>query len=243
MNKIKKIDCSELNKLQKIVLDANLYLFNSKLAIHTWGNVSQISDNREYFVIKPSGVDYEKMQPNDIVAVDLENNVLKSNLNPSSDTPTHSLIYKNFPNVKAIVHTHSPFAVSWAQAGINIPCYGTTHADNFFGYIPCARKLTSEEINGLYEHNTGLVIIEYFKKNNLDYLATPGILVHEHGPFVWSDINAKKAVELAITLEEVAKMAAYSKLINPKIKQVDSSLMKKHYFRKHGKNAYYGQKK
>lgn len=236
-------DRNELEELQKAVLEANLLLYRSKLALHTWGNVSAISKDRSYYVIKPSGIPYEKMQFSDIVPVDLENNVLETNLNPSSDTPTHSLIYKADSRIQAIVHTHSPFAVAWAQAGKDIPPLGTTHADNFYGSIPCTNSLTDQQIQGEYEHNTGLVILDHFQKNKLDYIATPAVLVKEHGPFCWSNKSAEDAVKLAMTFEEVAKMAFYTKVINPYQNQANPILQKRHYERKHGKNAYYGQKK
>ncbi|WP_434337105.1 L-ribulose-5-phosphate 4-epimerase [Mesomycoplasma conjunctivae] len=242
-NKAFLIDPAELKQLQQHVYDANMLLYNYKLAIHTWGNVSAISKDRKYMVIKPSGVSYQAMQPADMVAVDLDNNVISGSLNPSSDTPTHTLLYKQDPRIQAIVHTHSPFAVAWAQAGSDIPALGTTHADNFYGAVPCARELSEQEINGDYEHNTGLVIIEHFQKNNIDFIATPATLVKEHGPFCWSAKSATDAVNLALTLEEVAKMALYTKLINPLQKQANIFLQNKHYNRKHGKNAYYGQKK
>lgn len=236
-------DKDELITLQKQVLEANLLLYNSKLALHTWGNVSAISKDRSYFVIKPSGVSYEKMQFSDMVPVDLENNVLDTNLNPSSDTPTHSLLYKADPRILAIVHTHSPFAVAWAQAGKAIPALGTTHADNFYGAIPCTNSLSDEQINGEYEHNTGVVIVDHFQKNNLDFIATPAVLVKEHGPFCWSNKTAIEAVKLAMTFEEVAKMAFFTKQLNPLQKEANLVLQNKHYQRKHGKNAYYGQSK
>ncbi|MXR13164.1 L-ribulose-5-phosphate 4-epimerase [Mycoplasma hyopneumoniae] len=236
-------DRNELEELQKAVLEANLLLYKSKLALHTWGNVSAISKDRSYYVIKPSGILYEKMQFSDMVPVDLENNVLETNLNPSSDTPTHSLIYKADSRIQAIVHTHSPFAVAWAQAGKDIPPLGTTHADNFYGSIPCTNSLSDQQIQGEYEHNTGLVILDHFQKNKLDYIGTPAVLVKEHGPFCWSNKSADDAVKLAMTFEEVAKMAFYTKVINPYQNQANPILQKKHYERKHGKNAYYGQKK
>ncbi|QLG43516.1 L-ribulose-5-phosphate 4-epimerase [Mesomycoplasma hyopneumoniae] len=236
-------DRNELEELQKAVLEANLLLYKSKLALHTWGNVSAISKDRSYYVIKPSGIPYEKMKFSDIVPVDLENNVLETNLNPSSDTPTHSLIYKADSRIQAIVHTHSPFAVAWAQAGKDIPALGTTHADNFYGSIPCTNSLSDQQIQGDYEHNTGLVILDHFQKNKLDYIGTPAVLVKEHGPFCWSNKSAEEAVKLAMTFEEVAKMAFYTKVINPYQNQANPILQKKHYERKHGKNAYYGQKK
>ncbi|AAV27881.1 L-ribulose-5-phosphate 4-epimerase [Mesomycoplasma hyopneumoniae] len=236
-------DRNELEELQKAVLEANLLLYKSKLALHTWGNVSAISKDRSYYVIKPSGIPYEKMKFSDMVPVDLENNVLETNLNPSSDTPTHSLIYKADSRIQAIVHTHSPFAVAWAQAGKDIPALGTTHADNFYGSIPCTNSLSDQQIQGDYEHNTGLVILDHFQKNKLDYIGTPAVLVKEHGPFCWSNKSAEEAVKLAMTFEEVAKMAFYTKVINPYQNQANPILQKKHYERKHGKNAYYGQKK
>lgn len=236
-------DRNELEELQKAVLEANLLLYKSKLALHTWGNVSAISKDRSYYVIKPSGIPYEKIQFSDMVPVDLENNVLETNLNPSSDTPTHSLIYKADSRIQAIVHTHSPFAVAWAQAGKDIPPLGTTHADNFYGSIPCTNSLSDQQIQGEYEHNTGLVILDHFQKNKLDYIGTPAVLVKEHGPFCWSNKSADDAVKLAMTFEEVAKMAFYTKVINPYQNQANPILQKKHYERKHGKNAYYGQKK
>lgn len=236
-------DRNELEELQKAVLEANLLLYKSKLALHTWGNVSAISKDRSYYVIKPSGIPYEKIQFSDMVPVDLENNVLETNLNPSSDTPTHSLIYKADSRIQAIVHTHSPFAVAWAQAGKDIPPLGTTHADNFYGSIPCTNSLTDQQIQGEYEHNTGLVILDHFQKNKLDYIGTPAVLVKEHGPFCWSNKSAEDAVKLAMTFEEVAKMAFYTKVINPYQNQANPILQKRHYERKHGKNAYYGQKK
>ncbi|MGY6172476.1 L-ribulose-5-phosphate 4-epimerase [Candidatus Mycoplasma pogonae] len=237
------IDPIELKNLKQEVYEANMQLYNYKLAIHTWGNVSKISAKRDYMVIKPSGVSYATMTPDDMVVVDLENNVINSHLNPSSDTPTHTLLYKADKRIKAIVHTHSPFAVAFAQAGKGINCYGTTHADNFFSTIPCTPALTTAEINGAYEHNTGLVIIDYFAKNKIDFAAMQATLVKEHGPFVWSTKNARDAVDLALTLEEVAKMALYTKIINPEIIAANNDLQLKHYQRKHGKNAYYGQKK
>ncbi|WP_462097814.1 L-ribulose-5-phosphate 4-epimerase AraD [Mesomycoplasma hyopneumoniae] len=236
-------DRNELEELQKAVLEANLLLYKSKLSLHTWGNVSAISKDRSYYVIKPSGIPYEKMQFSDMVPVDLENNVLETNLNPSSDTPTHSLIYKADSRIQAIVHTHSPFAVAWAQAGKDIPALGTTHADNFYGSIPCTNSLSDQQIQGDYEHNTGLVILDHFQKNKLDYIGTPAVLVKEHGPFCWSNKSAEDAVKLAMTFEEVAKIAFYTKVINPYQSQANPILQKKHYERKHGKNAYYGQKK
>lgn len=239
-----KFDLEELQKLKQIVYEANMLLQKYNLVIHTWGNVSAISKDRSYMVIKPSGVSYETMTVNDMVIVKIDNNeVIDSQLNPSSDTPTHTLLYKANPQIQAIVHTHSPYATAFAQAGKDIACLGTTHADNFYGPVPCARELTVEEINGAYEHNTGLVIIETFKNRNIDFAATPAVLVKEHGPFVWSTKNAIDAANLALTLEEVAKMATYTYTINPQATSAKKELQDKHYFRKHGQNAYYGQSK
>nr|WP_318034605.1 L-ribulose-5-phosphate 4-epimerase [Mesomycoplasma lagogenitalium] len=236
------MDKQEIQKLKEEVYQANMLLYKYKLAIHTWGNVSGITKDRKYMVIKPSGVSYEKMTADHMVVVDMDNNVIESSLNPSSDTPTHTLLYKANENIKGIVHTHSPFAVGWAQAGKEIPCFGTTHADNFYGSVPCTRELTDEEINGQYEHNTGLVIIEHYKKNNISFESTSATLVKEHGPFVWSIKSPQDAVNLALTLEEVAKMAIYTLSVDSKKVQANKTLQDKHYYRKHGKNAYYGQK-
>lgn len=237
-----KMNKEEIKKLKKEVYRANMLLYNYKLAIHTWGNVSGITKDRKYMVIKPSGVSYETMTYEDMVVVDMDNNVIDSKLNPSSDTPTHTLIYKADKNVQGIVHTHSPFAVSWAQSGKDIPCFGTTHADNFYGSIPCTRKLTKDEINSHYEHNTGLVILEDFNKRKISFKSMPAILVKEHGPFTFSYKNPKDAVNIALTLEEVAKMAINTIIINPTIKSADQFLQDKHYYRKHGEGAYYGQR-
>ncbi|MGZ9431860.1 L-ribulose-5-phosphate 4-epimerase [Mycoplasma sp. AC157] len=233
----------EIELLKKEVYDANMLLYKYKLAIHTWGNVSGITKDRKYMVIKPSGVSYETMTPDDMVIVDMENNVIDSKLKPSSDTPTHTLLYKEDKNIKGIVHTHSPFAVGFAQAGKEISCFGTTHADNFFGAVPCTRELSDDEINGAYEHNTGLVIIEHFRKNKIDFASTEATLVKEHGPFVWSMDSPKKAVDLALTLEEIAKMAINTLIIDPHKKEANKTLQLKHHSRKHGPNAYYGQNK
>lgn len=237
------MNSKEISKLKESVFAANMLLYKYRLAIHTWGNVSGITQDRKYMVIKPSGISYEAMQPSDMVVVDMNNNVIDSQLNPSSDTPTHTLLYKADPRIQGIVHTHSPYAVGWAQSGESIPCFGTTHADNFYGPVPCTRDLSESEINGQYEHNTGLVIIEDFIKNNRDFQATSAVLVREHGPFVWSTKSSEDAVNLALTLEEIAKMAIHTLTINPQAKPAKMALQEKHYFRKHGKNAYYGQKK
>lgn len=229
-----------LEELKEKVLKANLLLPHYGLVTFTWGNVSEIDRERNLVVIKPSGVDYDKLTVEDMVVVDLSGHVVEGTLRPSSDTPTHLKLYKAFKDIGGIVHTHSTFATSWAQAGSKIPCFGTTHADYFYNEIPCARSLTIEEIATDYEKNTGLVIIETFKSR--DPLATPGVLCVNHGPFTWGK-DSLEAVHNAVVLEEVAKMAMYAKLINPELKAAPQTIMDKHYFRKHGKDAYYGQTK
>ena len=229
-----------LEELKEKVLKANLLLPHYGLVTFTWGNVSEIDRERNLVVIKPSGVDYDKLTVEDMVVVDLSGHVVEGTLRPSSDTPTHLELYKAFKEIGGIVHTHSTFATSWAQAGSKIPCYGTTHADYFYNEIPCARSLTKEEIASDYEKNTGLVIVETFKSR--DPLATPGVLCVNHGPFSWGK-DSLEAVHNAVVLEEVAKMAMYAKLINPELKAAPQTIMDKHYFRKHGKDAYYGQTK
>ncbi|MCR5214919.1 MAG: L-ribulose-5-phosphate 4-epimerase [Eubacterium sp.] len=229
-----------LEQLKEEVLLANLELPKRNLVTYTWGNVSAIDRESGLFVIKPSGVDYETMKAEDMVVVDLEGNVVEGKYRPSSDTPTHLELYKKYPEIGGIVHTHSPEATSWAQAGRSIPVYGTTHADYFYGEIPCARSLTPEEIDQAYEKNTGLVIIETFEERGLNPMYTPGVLCVNHGPFTWGK-NAMKAVESAVVLEEVAKMAFKTELINPKVGLAPKCIIDKHFFRKHGENAYYGQ--
>ena len=229
-----------LEELKEKVLKANLLLPHYGLVTFTWGNVSEIDRERNLVVIKPSGVDYDKLTVEDMVVVDLSGHVVEGTLRPSSDTPTHLELYKAFKEIGGIVHTHSTFATSWAQAGLSIPCFGTTHADYFYNEIPSARSLTKEEIATDYEKNTGLVIVETFKSR--DPLATPGVLCVNHGPFSWGK-DSLEAVHNAVVLEEVAKMAMYAKLINPELKAAPQTIMDKHYFRKHGKDAYYGQTK
>lgn len=226
-----------LEELKKKVYEANMDLPKHNLVKFTWGNVSEIDREKGLFVIKPSGIDYDILTPEDMVVVDLEGNVVEGRYKPSSDTPTHLELYKAFPKIGGIVHTHSTWATSFAQAGRSIPCYGTTHADSIYGEIPCSRNLTEEEINEAYEKNTGKVIIETFEKK--DYVATPAILCKNHGSFAWGD-NAKKAVYNAVVLEEVAKMALLTELINKDAKEAPKCIQDKHYFRKHGENAYYG---
>ena len=228
-----------LEELKKAVYEANMLLPKHNLVTFTWGNVSQIDRETGYFAIKPSGVDYEKLTPDDMVIMDLEGNKIEGRYNPSSDTPTHLELYRAFPKIGGVVHTHSPWATSWAQAGRGIPCYGTTHADYMYGEIPCVRCLTKEEIDMAYEKNTGLLIVDYFKDK--DYEAVPAVLCKNHGPFTWGK-DGHEAVHNAVVLEEVAKMAARCEMINPQVKPAPQELQDKHYYRKPGVNAYYGQK-
>ena len=229
-----------LEELKKKVYEANMELPRRGLITYTWGNVSGIDRDTGYFVIKPSGVDYDKLRPEDMVVMDLEGNRIEGTLNPSSDTPTHLELYKKYPEIGGVVHTHSPEATSWAQAGRDIPLYGTTHADYFYGPIPCARSLTPEEIGGEYERNTGLVIIETFEQRGLNPMHTPGVLCTNHEPFTWGKYAAE-AVHNAVVLEEVARMAIRAELLNPQVQPAPDSIRDKHFFRKHGENAYYGQ--
>ncbi|MDO4942680.1 MAG: L-ribulose-5-phosphate 4-epimerase [Lachnospiraceae bacterium] len=229
-----------LESLKKAVYEANMELPKRGLITYTWGNVSGIDRESGYFVIKPSGVDYDMLTPDDMVVMDLKGNRVEGRYNPSSDTPTHIELYKKYPEIGGIVHTHSPYATSWAQAGRSLPLYGTTHADYFYGSIPCARSLTPEEIEGDYEKNTGLVIIETFEKNGLNPLYTPGVLCTNHGPFTWGK-DAAEAVHNAVVLEEIAKMDLNTEIVNPKVTPAPDCIRDKHFFRKHGENAYYGQ--
>ena len=229
-----------LEELKKEVYEANMMLPKHGLVTFTWGNVSGIDREKGLFVIKPSGVDYDKLSPEDMVVMDLDGNKVEGRYKPSFDTPTHVEIYRGFPEVGGVVHTHSSWATSWAQAGRGIPCYGTTHADYMYGEIPCVRTLTQEEIDAGYEKNTGVLIVDYFKANNIDVVAMPAVLCKNHGPFAWGK-DAHEAVHNAVVLDEVAKMAARCELINPKNKPAPQELQDKHYFRKHGANAYYGQ--
>ena len=229
-----------LEELKEIVFKANMELPKRGLVTFTWGNVSGIDRNSGYMVIKPSGVDYESMKAEDMVVVDMEGNRIEGKYRPSSDTATHIELYKKYPELGGIVHTHSTWATSWAQAGRSIPLYGTTHADYFYGAIPCARSLTNEEINGEYEKNTGLVIIETLEKDKISAVSMPGILCSNHGPFSWGK-DASDAVHNAVVLEEVAKMAANTEMINGNVKPAPKAIADKHYLRKHGTNAYYGQ--
>lgn len=227
-----------LEELKQEVYAANMLLPKHGLVTFTWGNVSGIDREKGLFVIKPSGVDYGKLSPEDMVVLDLEGNKVEGRYNPSSDTATHLELYKAFPDMGGIVHTHSPWATSWAQAGRGIPCYGTTHADYMYGEIPCVRNLTKEEIDEAYEKNTGLLIVEHFRGK--EYMAMPAVLCKNHGPFTWGK-DAHEAVHNAVVLEEVAKMAARCEMLNPQVKPAPQELQDKHYYRKHGSNAYYGQ--
>ena len=228
-----------LKKLKKAVCEANLLLPEYKLVTFTWGNVSGIDREQGLMVIKPSGVPYETMGPEDMVVVDLDGSVVEGKWKPSSDTATHLELYKAFPDCGGIVHTHSRWAATFAQAGREIPAMGTTHADDFYGAIPCTRPMTDEEINGEYEKETGKVIVETFRE--LDPAAVPGVLVCSHGPFVWGS-DPLKAVHNAVVLEEVAFMAWHAMVLNPELGPMQKALLDRHYLRKHGKNAYYGQK-
>lgn len=230
-----------LEELKKEVYEANMLLPKYNLVTFTWGNVSGIDRESGLFVIKPSGVEYDKLTPEDMVVVDLNGNKVEGKYNPSSDTATHVVLYNRFPQIGGVVHTHSSWATSWAQAGRDIPCYGTTHADYFYGPIPCVRNLTKEEIEEAYEKNTGVLIADDFGEKNRDYSAVPGVLCKNHGVFTWGK-NANEAVHNAVVVEEVAKMTARCEIINPKNQPAPQELQDKHYFRKHGKNAYYGQK-
>jgi L-ribulose-5-phosphate 4-epimerase len=226
-----------LEQLKEQVFQANLDLVKHGLVIFTWGNVSGIDREKGFVVIKPSGVAYDKMKPKDMVVLNLYGQVVEGALKPSSDTPTHLVLYRQFSDIGGVVHTHSEWATSWAQAGRAIPALGTTHADYFFGEIPCTRKMTKAEIEGDYELETGKVIVETFRE--LNPCQVPGVLVNNHGPFTWG-ANAKEAVHNAVVMEEVAKMAFRSQVLNPDA-SMSQDLLDKHFLRKHGKNAYYGQ--
>ncbi len=228
-----------LEELKKKVCEANLLLPKYGLVTFTWGNVSGIDRDTHLVVIKPSGVPYDNMTPEDMVIVNMAGNVVEGKWKPSSDTPTHLALYRAFPNIGGIVHTHSRWATSFAQAGIGIPAMGTTHADYFYGDIPCTRPMTEEEIKGEYEKETGNVIIETFKDKDPD--AIPGVLVYSHGPFSWGT-DPENAVEMAVIMEEVAFMDYHALTLNPVHRDMQQALLDKHYLRKHGANAYYGQK-
>lgn len=228
-----------LESLKEIVYRANLDLVRHGLVIFTWGNVSAIDRETSLVVIKPSGVSYEAMTPEDMVVVDLDGNVVEGELRPSSDTPTHLVLYRAFPQIGGVVHTHSTYATAWAQAGMDIPNIGTTHADYFHDAVPCTAQMTAEQVWGSYEKETGNVIVERFE--GLDPVHTPGVLVRNHGPFCWGK-DAAEAVHNAVVLEQVAKMAQLAYSINPAL-TMNPLLVEKHFSRKHGPDAYYGQKK
>ena len=227
-----------LEELKVKVCEANLELVRHGLVIFTWGNVSAVDRESGLVVIKPSGVSYDSMKPSDMVVVDLDGKVVEGDLNPSSDTPTHVVLYRNFPDIGGVVHTHSTYATAWAQAGLSIPNIGTTHADYFHDSVPCTRDMNEAEVKGEYEKETGNVIVETFR--SLSPMDTPGVLVKNHGPFTWGK-DAFNAVHNAVVLEQVAKMASISLGLNPAL-TMNELLVEKHYSRKHGPGAYYGQK-
>jgi L-ribulose-5-phosphate 4-epimerase len=229
-----------LEELKQKVFEANLLLPKYHLVTFTWGNVSGVDREKKLFVIKPSGVPYEELKAEDMVVVDFEGNKIEGRLKPSSDTPTHAWLYKSWEKIGGIVHTHSSYATSWAQAGRDIPCYGTTHADYYYGDVPCLRCLTKAEIDVDYEKNTGKLIVDSFAERKRDYEAMPACLCKNHGPFCWGK-DPETAVAGAVVLEEVAKMAYRTELINSKVKEAPQELQDKHYYRKHGAHAYYGQ--
>ena len=231
-----------LEDLKKQVYEANMELPRRGLVTYTWGNVSGIDRERGLMVIKPSGVEYDELRPEDLVVLDLEGNRVEGELNPSSDTKTHIELYKAFPELGGIVHTHSAHAVAWAQAGEDIPCFGTTHADYFYGPIPCARALTPREVEEDYEGNTGRVIVETFRERGLNPVYVPAVVCRSHGPFTWGK-DAAQAVYHAVVLEEVAKMALFTRQVNPAAAPAPQHVLDKHFLRKHGPNAYYGQGK
>ncbi len=247
-----------LEELKKRVYEANMDLQRHGLITFTWGNASGIDRAKGLFVIKPSGVAYEKLTPDMMVVMDLAGAVVEGDLNPSSDAKTHRVLYNSFPKIGGVVHTHSSWATSWAQSGRDIPCYGTTHADYFCGAVPCVRNLTKEEIDDDYEYNTGVLIADYFarlddkqsgRRDERDsdweqtesYVSVPCVLCKNHGTFAWGK-SPEEAVYHAVVLEEVAKMAARTERLNPRVDPAPQILQDKHYLRKHGKNAYYGQK-
>jgi len=228
-------------QLKRQVLEANLALPEHNLVTLTWGNVSAVDREQGVLVIKPSGVDYRAMKADDMVVVSLETGkVVEGTKKPSSDTPTHRLLYLRFPNIGGIVHTHSRHATIWAQAGQAIPATGTTQADYFYGEIPCTRKMTDDEINGEYEWQTGELIASMFDERSIDPMQVPGVLVHSHGPFAWGT-SAEDAVHNAIVMEEVAYMGIFCRQLNPELPAMQQTLLDKHYLRKHGAKAYYGQ--
>lgn len=230
-----------LQELKQKVWKANLELPRRNLVTYTWGNVSGIDRDKGLMVIKPSGVEYDELTPDMLVVLDLDGNQVEGSLRPSSDTKTHLELYRAFPSLGGIVHTHSPFATAWAQAGESIPCYGTTHADYFYGSIPCARQLTEEEIEADYEKSTGIAIVETLVQQKIEPRYVPGVICPNHGPFTWGK-DPDQAVYHAVVLEEVARMALYTRQLNPHARPAPQYIVEKHFMRKHGPNAYYGQK-
>ena len=225
-------------RIKERVLEANLALVRHKLVVFTWGNASERDPETGHIIIKPSGIPYDEMTAEQMVVLDRDGSQIEGDLRPSSDAPTHMILYANFRDIGGVVHTHSEWATSWAQAGRSLPPYGTTHADNFYGPVPCTRPLNREEVEGDYEVSTGQVIVETFR--DLDPVAVPGVLVYGHAPFTWGK-DADEAVHNAVVLEEVAKMAFRNQVLG-KTTPIDPYLLDKHYKRKHGKDAYYGQK-
>ena len=230
-----------LEKLKQEVFEANLLLPKYELITFTWGNVSAIDRESNLVIIKPSGVEYDTMKVEDMVVCDMDGKVVEGHYKPSSDLMTHLEFYKNFKDIKAVVHTHSRYTTSWAQAGLDIPAFGTTHADYFYGNIPCTRLMSESEIKGEYELETGKVIVETFNERKIDPNQMPGVLVHSHGPFTWGT-SAVNAVHNSVVLEELALMAMNTLVINKETSAMQSTLLDKHFLRKHGPGAYYGQK-
>lgn len=231
-----------LKSVREAVYEANMELPRRGLVTYTWGNVSAVDRAAGLMVIKPSGVEYEELSPDKLVVLDLDGRRVEGSLNPSSDTKTHLELYRAFPEIGGIVHTHSAHAVAWAQAGRDIPCFGTTHADYFYGPVPCARSLSPEEVEDDYEGSTGRVIVETFRERGLNPVHVPGVICRSHGPFTWGR-DAAQAVYHAAVLEEVAQMAIFTVQINPEALPAPQHVLDKHFMRKHGPNAYYGQKK
>lgn len=231
-----------IKEMKQRVYEANIRLPQEGLVKLTWGNVSEVNYEYNIIVIKPSGLKYTDMKPEDMVVTDLDGVSEGGQFNPSSDLKTHVILYRAFPKIRSVVHTHSQWAVVWAQSRRDILAYGTTHADNFYGDVPCTRSLTAEEVDSAYEEETGNVIVETFQNRELDPLAIPAVIVPNHGPFTWGE-TVEKAVENSIVLDEIAKMAFAVEQLNPEVTQIEQYLLNKHYFRKHGETAYYGQKK
>ena len=231
-----------LEQLKEEVFQANLELPERGLIKYTWGYVSAVDREKGLFVIKPSGVGYDDMKASDMVVCDFDGNVIEGDLNPSSDMPTHAVLYKEFPEIGAVVHTHSTWATIWAQAGLDVPAMGTTHADTFYGTVPCARFLTQAEIDRGYEEETGNAIVETFRERGIKPMEVPGVLLHGHGPFTWAK-DAKGAVLNAVVLDEVCKTNLFARQLNAFAEELPQRILDKHYLRKHGENAYYGQKK